>query len=89
MNGAKAKQIRRKSLMLLIEWIKTLVPEEEAKKLTIEQAADLVPTETHMFSNGKFMLSSFSLKWINKKIKKLIKIKNINDITVEDLTNEN
>jgi len=88
MNGRKTKQIRRKSLMLLIDWVKTLVPEEDAKKLTIEQAADLVPKDTHIFTNGKLMLTAFSLKWINKKIKKLIKYKNINDITVEDLVNE-
>ena len=85
MNGRQAKQIRRKSLMLLIDWVKTLVPEEEAKKLTLEQAANLVPKDTHIFTNGKLMLSAFSLKWINKKIKKIIKYKNINDITVEDL----
>jgi hypothetical protein len=89
MNGRTTKQIRRKSLMLLIDWIKTLVSEEEAKKLTIEQAADLVPTDTHIYANGQMRLSAFSLKWINKKIKKLIKYKNINDITVEDLVNEN
>ena len=89
MNGRKTKQIRRKSLMLLIDWVKTLVPEEDAKKLTIEQAADLVPKDTHIFTHGKLMLTAFSLKWINKKIKKLIKYKNINDITVEDLVNEN
>ena len=32
MNGRKTKQIRKKSLMLLIDWVKTLVPEEAAKK---------------------------------------------------------
>ena len=60
MNGRKTKQIRRKSLMLLIDWVKTLVPEEDAKKLTIEQAADLVPKDTHIFTNGKLMLTAFS-----------------------------
>jgi hypothetical protein len=89
MNGRTTKQIRRKSLMLLIDWIKTMVSEEEAKKLTLEKAADLVPKDTHIYANGQVRLSSFSLKWINKKIKKLIKYKNINDITVEDLVNEN
>ncbi len=88
MNGKKAKAIRNKSLFLLVDWVKTLIPEEEAKTITLQQAYDLVPKETHVFANGRFMLSSFSLKWIIKKIKKLIKTKNLNDITVEDLTNE-
>jgi len=88
MNGRKAKAIRKKSLVLLVDWVKTLIPEEEANKLTLQQAYDLVPKDTHIFTNGKFMLSSFSLKWIIQKTKKLIKTKNLNDITVEDLTNE-
>jgi len=78
----------KKSLVLLVDWVKTLIPEEEANKLTLQQAYDLVPKDTHVFANGKFMLSSFSLKWIIQKIKKLIKTKNLNDVTVEDLTNE-
>ena len=88
MNGKKAKAIRNKSLFLLVDWVKTLIPEEEAKTITLQQAYDLVPKDTHVFANGKFMLSSFSLKWIIQKIKKLIKTKNLNDITVKDLTNE-
>ena len=88
MNGRKAKAIRKKSLVLLVDWVKTLIPEEEANKLTLQQAYDLVSKDTHVFANGKFMLSSFSLKWIIQKIKKLIKTKNLNDVTVEDLTNE-
>ena len=83
MNGRQTKLIRKKSLVLLIDWIKTLVSEEEAKKLTMEQAYNLAPKDTHIYTNGKLMLSAFSLKCINKKIKKLLKHKTINDITVE------
>ena len=69
MNGRKAKAIRKKSLVLLVDWVKTLIPEEEANKLTLQQAYDLVPKETHVFANGKFMLSSFSLNGLFKKLK--------------------
>ena len=41
MNGRKAKAIRKKSLVLLVDWVKTLIPEEEANKLTLQQAYDL------------------------------------------------
>jgi len=88
MNGKKAKQIRKKSLHLLVDWVKTLVSEEEGKKLSVQDAFDLLPSDTHVFSNQRIMLSAFSQKWINKKIKNLSKIKNINDITVKDLINE-
>jgi hypothetical protein len=88
MNGKKAKQIRKKGLHLLVDWVKTLVSEEEGKKLSVQDAFNLLPSDTHVFTNQRIMLSAFSQKWINKKLKKLIKIKNINDITVKDLINE-
>tara|TARA_A100001391_G_scaffold87261_1_gene57687 strand:- start:481 stop:741 length:261 start_codon:yes stop_codon:yes gene_type:complete len=85
MNGRKAKQIRKKSLFILVDWIKTLVPPEEAKKLTVQDAYNLMPQQTHVFANRKLMLSAFSLKWITKKIKRLIKTKELNKITLKDL----
>tara|TARA_R100000654_G_scaffold43755_1_gene69963 strand:- start:10 stop:270 length:261 start_codon:yes stop_codon:yes gene_type:complete len=85
MNGKKAKQIRKKSLFILVDWIKTLVPPEEAKKLTVKDAYNLMPKQTHVFANRKLMLSAFSLKWITKKIKRLTKTKELNKITLKDL----
>lgn len=85
MNGKKAKAIRQKSLHILVDWVKTLVPPEEAKKLTKQDAFNLLPQQTHVFANQRIMLSAFSLKWIIKKIKKLINKKDLKDITLKDL----
>jgi len=87
MNGRKAKAIRRKSLLILVDWIKTLVSDEEAKNLTTQQAYDLVPKETHVYLNNRLMLSAMSLKWIIKKIKKINKYKKLEDIKLEDVKN--
>jgi len=87
MNGRKAKAIRRKSLLILVDWIKTLVSDEEAKNLTKQQAYDLVPKETHVYLNNRLMLSAMSLKWIIKKIKKINKYKKLEDIKLEDVKN--
>lgn len=87
MNGRKAKAIRKKSLLILVDWIKTLVSDEEAKNLTKQQAYDLVPKETHVYLNNRLMLSAMSLKWIIKKIKKINKYKNLEDIKLEDVQN--
>lgn len=87
MNGRKAKAIRRKSLLILVDWIKTLVSDEEAKNLTNQQAYDLVPKETHVYLNNRLMLSAMSLKWIIKKIKKINKYKKLEDIKLEDVQN--
>jgi|TARA_R110000744_G_scaffold23515_1_gene59555 hypothetical protein len=88
MNGRKTKAIRKKALYLLVEWLKTLVSPDEAKKLKVADAFKLMPPQTHVYSNNRLMLSAFSLKWIVKKIKKLNNSKDIKDINIQDLLNE-
>jgi len=87
MNGRKAKQIRTQSLYILYEWVKTLVTPEEASKMKMEDAYKLLPQQTHIYTNRKFMLSAFSLKWIVKKVKRLYNKKRIEDITLKDILN--
>jgi len=87
MNGKKAKQIRTQSLYILYEWVKTLVTPEEASKMKMEDAYKLLPQQTHIYTNRKFMLSAFSLKWIVKKVKRLYNKKRIEDITLKDILN--
>jgi hypothetical protein len=80
MNGRKAKQLRRKAEDLLIGWIRTMVPEgEDATKINKKNLHEFLPQQTHIFSNNRFMLSAYSLRWFYKQVKK-----NPN-ITLEDL----
>tara|TARA_R100001463_G_scaffold90623_1_gene145323 strand:+ start:548 stop:826 length:279 start_codon:yes stop_codon:yes gene_type:complete len=91
MNGRKAKAIRKQALVLLYEWVKTLVSEEEAKNMKPEEALALLPKDTHIYANRRIMLSAFSFKWIIKKIKIFLKTNNkrINQITLEDINGTN
>ncbi len=80
MNGRKAKALRSKSRNLLIDWIRTMVPEgEDATKITKNNLHEFLPEQTHIFANNKFMLSAYSLRWFNKKVKRNP------DITLEEL----
>jgi len=80
MNGRKAKALRNKSIDLLIDWIRTMTPEgEDATKITKKNLHEFIPEQTHLFANNRFMLSAYSLRWFNKKVKK-----NPN-LTLEDL----
>jgi hypothetical protein len=80
MNGRKAKQLRRKAEDLLINWIRTMVPEgEDATKINKKNLDQFLPQQTHIFANNRFMLSAYSLRWFYKQVKK-----NPN-ITLEDL----
>ena len=81
MNQRKSKQIRRKAEQLLIDWIRTLVPEEEdATKITKKNLHEFVPEQTHIFANNKFMISAYSLRWFYKEVKRNP------DITLEELS---
>ena len=80
MNGRKAKRLRRKAEDLLISWIRTMVPEgEDVSKINKKNLHEFLPEQTHIFTNNKFMLSAYSLRWFYKRIKR-----NPN-LTLEDL----
>lgn len=71
MNGRKAKRLRRKAEDLLINWIRTMVPEgEDATKINKKNLDQFLPQQTHIFANNRFMLSAYSLRWFYKQVKK-------------------
>jgi|TARA_R100000231_G_scaffold32638_1_gene28504 hypothetical protein len=81
MNGRKAKQLRRRSEDLLIEWLRTMVPEgEDTSKINRKNLEEFLPNQTHIFANDRFMLSAYTLRWFYKQVKKnpSIKLENIN-----------
>jgi hypothetical protein len=81
MNGRKAKALRTKSRNLLIDWIRTMVPEgEDATKITKNNLHEFLPEQTHIFANNKFMISAYSLRWFYKQVKRNP------DITLEELS---
>ena len=80
MRGKKAKQLRRKSEQLLVEWLRTMVPEgEDTSRISTKNLQQFLPTQTHIYANNRLMLSAYSLRWFYKKVKQ-----NPN-ITLQDL----
>ena len=80
MRGKKAKQLRRKSEQLLVEWLRTMVPEgEDTSRISTKNLQEFLPTQTHIYANNRLMLSAYSLRCFYKKVKQ-----NPN-ITLQDL----
>lgn len=71
MNEKTMKAISKRTDSILVEWLKTLVNEDEAVKISLYNYKELMPTQTHIRANGKVMLSAFSPKWVRKHLKKL------------------
>ena len=69
MNRKRIKKINKHVGFILVDWLKTLVSEEEAKQINIDNYKELLPSQTHVYTNNKFFLSAFCPRWVRKKIK--------------------
>ena len=85
MNGRKSKAIRKKSIEFVVEWLKSMLIEEEQKKVSTKNYQDYMPTETHIFANNKFLVSSYTPRWFVKLIKRKLKSKPLDKITYSDI----
>ena len=81
MNARKAKAIRRKSYQLLYDWIRFECLSEEERN-TMKPVVDsevkkdmmtMIPQQTHYFHQKTLYLSAWTLKWVQQKVKVLLK----------------
>ena len=71
MNGNKSKQLRRKAEGMLIDWLRTMIPEgEDTSKINKKNLHEFLPEQTHFYSNRQLRLSAYTLKWFEKKLKR-------------------
>jgi len=89
MHSRKAKRIRRHANQLVFEWLKTMLTDEEAKKLNPKNMDKYMPEQTHFFANRSFHLSAYTPRWFQQRIKRIIRKnqKTIEDITVQEIEN--
>tara|TARA_R100001224_G_C4024476_1_gene150441 strand:- start:2002 stop:2274 length:273 start_codon:yes stop_codon:yes gene_type:complete len=88
MNRKKSKLIGAQVEKISIEWLKGLLPEEEAEKITRKNYKSMLPKQTHILSKRQWKLSAFTERWFKQKIKKVLKrnpTKDISSITKDEL----
>ena len=81
MNGKKAKFIRRQAEKLQVQWINSLLTDDQ--QITEETLNQALPDQEYYYKGFTLYLSFMNHKWVEKRLKK-----NIN-LTLEDLVNEN
>jgi len=69
MNQKKVKQLRKRIKPIQVEWLKSLLPDEQAKTITVDNVDELLPDQTHVFGGWQMYLSYMSDKWILKMLK--------------------
>jgi hypothetical protein len=70
----------------LVEWLQSLLSEEEGAAITVKNYKQFMPEQTHVFANQKILLNAYHPKWIAKKIKQLLLI--FPDIKITDISLE-
>ena len=80
MNSKQLKKLRRLIKPLQVEWLQSLLPEDQAKTITVDNVEGLLPDQTHVFGGGKMHLSFMTDKWIMKMLKKYPDIKTYNEL---------
>ena len=86
MRGTTIKKINKKADELLFEWLKSLVSEEEAEGITINNFKNFLPKDKYFVAQKTLRLSFYTSRWAKQSIKKLIKGgKFLDAIILEDL----
>jgi len=69
MNSKQLKKLRKLIKPLQVEWLQSILPEDQGKTITVNNVEELMPDQTHMFGNRQIHLSFMSDKWIMKILK--------------------
>ena len=61
--------------IIQVEWLHSLLSEEDAKQITVDNVSTYLSDQTHTFMQGKLELSFMSDRWIIKQLKRNPEIK--------------
>ena len=71
---------------MLIDWVRSLVSDEEAAKITKDNYTTFLPELSYFKAKEARRLSFFTLRWAKQRLKKLYKAGiDIKDLGVKDL----
>ena len=76
MNKKKVKEVRKRIRPIQVEWLKSLLPQEEADKITVDNVEGLLPEDNYMKGIKGITLVFMSDRWLLKQLKKYPEIKN-------------
>jgi len=71
----------------MLEWLKSIVPDEEKEKVKLENLETYLPDQTHIYANRHLRVSAYTLRWFIKGIKKVVKAtgKDITKVQVQEV----
>ena len=70
MNKKKLKELKKRIRPIQVEWLKSLLPQEEADKITVDNVEGLLPEDNYMKGIKGITLVFMSDRWLLKQLKK-------------------
>ena len=80
MNEKKMKQLKKLVKPIQVQWVRSLLNEEEASKVNISNIDVMLSEQTHFMVKGTMYLSAMTDKWIIKYLKKYPEISCFQDM---------
>ena len=75
MNKKKVRELKKRIRPIQVEWLKSLLPQEEADKITVDNVEGLLPEDNYMKGIKGITLVFMSDRWLLKQLKKYHEIK--------------
>jgi len=66
-------KINEKASSILIKWLRSIVEEDEANRITKENFKSFLPKDRYMSIQRTYCLSFYTFRWATQNIKKLVK----------------
>ena len=73
MNRKIIKKINKQVPIILVDWVRALVDQEEKDKVSINNIDNKLPKLQYVSHNGTYVLGQFSKRWTYKILKKMVK----------------
>ena len=70
MNSKKLKELRKKVKPIQVEWLQSVLPDDQKDKVNVDNVDDLLPEQTHVVGGGQLYVSYMTDKWIMNILKK-------------------
>ena len=86
MNSKRSIALKNKARDMLIDWVRTLVCEQETANITKDNYTDFLPSLSYFKAQAARRLSFFTIRWAKQRLKKQYKAGvDIQDLNVKDL----
>ena len=79
MNSKLMKHIRNKAKGIQLEWVQSLLNEDEAEKINRKNIEDFLPQQTHIWHHRTLYNSAYSYRHIIRTLKSIVKRKQLKD----------